>query len=120
MRREVLDPLGPGGSRRFLPKLWDAERDRATRADYVTAPDTAVVLVRGWFLLGAGLPLDLTVHLALSPLARQRRVPPDAAARELPAWDRYDDEVAPSELADVVVRCDDPRRPAVLVRAERR
>jgi len=120
LRREVLEPLGPGGSGRFLPSLWDSDSDRATRADYVDAPAGAVVLVRGWFLLGAGLPFDRTVHLALSSPARQRRVPADAAARELPAWDRYDDEVGPSELADVVVRCDDPRRPAVLVRAERR
>jgi hypothetical protein len=36
-----------------------------------------------------------------------------ADAWTLPAYDRYDAEVAPSELADVVVRWDDPVRPAV-------
>ncbi|MYW00556.1 uridine kinase, partial [Streptomyces sp. SID3343] len=30
LRREVLDPLGPGGTGRALPTLWDAARDRAT------------------------------------------------------------------------------------------
>lgn len=116
LRREVLDPLGPDGSRRWLPTLWDAQRDRATRADYRTATDDTVVLVRGWFLLGAGLPWDLTVHLAVSAAARRRRVPAEAAIRELPAYDRYDAEVAPASVADIVVRCDDPRHPALVTR----
>jgi hypothetical protein len=98
----------------MLPTLWDADRDRATRAAYRTPAADAVVLVRGWFLLGAGLPFDVTVHIVLSPAARARRVPAGAAARELPAWDRYDAEVAPATGADVVVRADDPRHPAVV------
>lgn len=116
LRREVLDPLGPGGSRNWLPTLWDAARDRATRAGYRHAREDATLLVRGWFLLGRGLPLDVTVHLALSPAARRRRVPAGAEARELPAWDRYDREVRPAAIADVVVRCDDPHHPAVVDR----
>lgn len=113
LRRELLDPLGPGGSRRYLPSLWDAERDRATRAEYQTATDRTVILLRGWLLLGRGLPAELTVHLALSSAARRRRVPPADAERELPAFDRYDADVRPVEAADVVVRCDDPRHLAV-------
>ena len=115
LRREVLEPLGPDGSRRILPTLWDAERDRSTRASYRAVSATAVVLVRGWFLLGAGLPFDASVHVTLSKAARARRVPPEFAARDLPAWDRYDDEVRPATWADVVVRADDPRHPAVVL-----
>jgi hypothetical protein len=113
LRRELLEPLGPGGTRRYLPSLWDAERDRATRAPYRTATDRTVVLLRGWLLLGRGLPAELTVHLALSAAARRRRVPPADADRELPAFDRYDADVGPVDSADVVVRCDDPRHLAV-------
>ena len=51
LRREVLDPLGPGGSLRYLPTLWDPVRDRATRAAYAHCPPGAVVLVDGVFLL---------------------------------------------------------------------
>ena len=116
LRREVLEPAGPGGTRRLLPSLWDASADRATRADYVAMPDGSVVIVAGWFLLGAGLPAELAVHVALSAAARARRVPPEAAERELPAWDRYDDEVRPATWADIVVRADDPRHPAVVDR----
>jgi hypothetical protein len=116
LRREVVDAAGPGGSHHVLPTLWDATRDRATRADYVALTESAIVIVNGWFLLGQWLDFDHTVHIALSPAARARRVPTDAAARELPAWERYDVEVGPSELADVVVLADDPRRPAVVFR----
>ena len=56
------------------------------------------------------------VHVAVSSAARRRRVPAELAARELAAYDRYDVEVRPAEAADVVVRADDPRRPAVIVR----
>lgn len=113
LRRELLVPLGPGGTSRYLPSLWDAERDRATRAPYRAADPGTVLLLRGWLLLGRGLPYELGVHLALSAAARRRRVPPADAARELPAFDAYDERVRPAEVADVVVRCDDPRHVAV-------
>jgi hypothetical protein len=110
LRREVLDPLADGGSGEVLPSLWDAERDRATRAARVPVPEGGVVLLDGELLLGAGLAFDLAVHLWLSPAALRRRVP-DAWA--VPAYTRYEEEVGPSALADVVVRVDDPRHPAL-------
>jgi hypothetical protein len=116
LRREVLDPLDGGAPGRILPTLWDASRDRASRAPYVEVPGDAVVVVVGWFLLGRWLPFELCVHVALSPAARRRRVPEGDAARELPAWDRYDAEVSPASCADLVVRADDPAHPALIDR----
>lgn len=118
LRREVLDRLAPGGSGQVLPSLRDPATDRATRTEHVTVPDGGVVLVSGALLLGAGLPFDFVVHLALSPAALARRT----AAEErwtLPAFARYEDEVRPGSLADVMVRLDDPRRPAVVDQAPR-
>lgn len=115
LRREVLDRLGPHGDGRVLPSLWDAEADRATRAAYVPVLPGGVVLVSGAFLLGGGLPFELTVHLALSPAALARRTGADQHWT-LPAFARYEQEVAPADLADIVVRVDDPRRPAVETR----
>ena len=113
--REVLVPLGPGGSGRYLPTFWDAGRDRATRAAYRAAAPGTVLLVDGALLLTPTLrwEFDLAVHLQLSRSARRRRTP---AGQQwtLPAYDRYDAEVGPAEVADLVVRVDDPRRPAVL------
>ena len=113
LTREVLEPLSPGGSGRILPALWDRETDRATRAPYVTLPPGGVLIVDGAFLLGAGLPFDHTVHLWLSPGALGRRVP-DSEHWTLPAYERYEAEVGPAALADVTVRADDPRHPALV------
>jgi hypothetical protein len=114
LRREVLDPLGPGGSGRVLPSLWNAETDRASRAGYLDLPPGGVAVVSGHFLLGGGLPFDVTVHLALSPGALRRRTPA-AQHWTLPAFARYAEEVIPQSFADLVVRLDDPRHPAIVV-----
>jgi hypothetical protein len=116
LNREVLDPLAGDGTGRVLPTLWDAGADRATRAGYVTLPGRGVLLLSGSLLLGAGLALDLVVHLAMSPAALARRT--EAADRwALAAYERYATEVDPPLLADVVVRVDDPRHPAVVIEA---
>lgn len=112
--REVLSPAGPDGSGRILQRLWDASVDRAARAPYSELPPGAIVLVSGPLLLGSGLPFDFSVHLELTPAALARRTPVDLAWT-LPAYRRYTGEVAPETLADVVVRLDDPRHPALVV-----
>jgi hypothetical protein len=112
LRREVLDRLGGDGDRRYLPSLWDPDNDRATRAPYQTAAEDAVLLLDGPLLLGQGLPLDFTVHLRLSAGALRRRTDGEQLWT-IPALERYAAEVRPDELADVVVRADDPRHPAV-------
>lgn len=110
LRREVLDRLAGGW---VLPSLWDSAADRATRAEYVAVPERGVVLVSGTLLLGGQLRFDLAVHLWLSPAALRRQTAP-ADQWTLPAHQRYAAEVAPQRVADVVVRVDDPRRPAVV------
>ncbi|MFC4018697.1 uridine kinase [Micromonospora sp. GCM10011542] len=113
LRREVLDPAGRGGSGLLLPSLWDAAADRASRARHVDLPTGGVVLVSGALLLGGGLPFDVSVHVELSPAALRRRTDP-GQEWTLPAFDRYAEEVAPASFADVVVRADDRRRPALV------
>jgi hypothetical protein len=114
LRREVLDPAGPGGTGRILTKLWNADTDRSAREPYTQLKPGAVVLVSGPLLLGAGLPFDLTVHLELSAAALDRRTGADERWT-LPAYARYGAEVDPAAFADVVVRVDDPRHPALVL-----
>ena len=114
LRREVLDPAGRGGSGRIVTTLWNARTDRATREPYTELPAGAVVIVSGALLLGAGLPFDVTVHLSVSAAALDRRTEPESRWT-LPAYARYDDEVDPASFADVVVRLEDPRRPALVL-----
>ncbi len=113
LRREVLDAVAPGGSARYLPSLRDPVTDRATRAPYVDAEPGLVVVLDGSLALGRGLPLDLTVHLAVRTATVERRTGPDDAWT-LAAYARYAVETDPERAADVVVRVDDPRHPALV------
>jgi hypothetical protein len=113
LHREVLDDFPATG--RALPALRDPATDRSARAQVVVLPEDGVVVVSGSVLLGRGLPFDVRVHLRLTPAALVRRTPDDDAWT-LPALGRYVAERAPLEEADLVVRCDDPRHPAIVVR----
>ncbi|MCF6509119.1 uridine kinase [Blastococcus sp. MG754426] len=114
LAREVLGPVGPGGSGEYLPALWDLARDRSARLPRRPAAAGGVLLVPGSLLQGVGLAFDVVVHLRMAPAARARRTPPEQAW-ELPAFDRYDDEVDPVALADAVVLADHPDRPALVL-----
>lgn len=103
LRREVLE-----SGDKVLPTLWNAETDRASRAEYVPFPDNGVVLLDGTLLLDQWLPAELTVHLHLSPAALARRTSPDLQWT-LPAYDDY----APTP--DVLIRYDHPTRPGWVV-----
>jgi hypothetical protein len=115
LQREVLRPVAADETAHYLPALRDAATNRATRAEPAPLAAHGVLLVCGELLLGAGLSFDLAIHLAVSRAARKRLVP-DEWRWTLPAWDRYDIDVDPVGLADVVIRYDDPRHPAVSVR----
>ena len=111
--REVFDPLEAGGSGRVLPALRDARADRAVRSAPVAVPDGGVLILDGPLLLGRWFPLDLTVHLHLTAAALARRTPVEQQWT-LPAFARYEDEARPTDTADLVVRADDPCRPALV------
>ena len=110
LRREALDPVVSTG--RYLPSLRDPVTNRATRAPEQNLGERGFLIVSGGLLGGLGLPFDYTVHLSASAAALARRTPPDQAWT-LAAFARYDAEVGPANQADVVVRVDDPRHPAV-------
>lgn len=116
LRREVLDPLGPAGSLRWLPSLRDAASGRATRLPPRAAVAGTVAIVTGPFLLRRELAdaVDVGVHLSTSPAAISRRLDGDERLRVLGAWDRYLTEARPAERADVVVAMERPTRPALL------
>ena len=119
LRREVLDPLGPGGSLRWLPGLRDPDADRPLRRPPVEAAPGTVAVVDAPFLARWEVAdaVDVRVHLDVSPAARARRVPTADRARVLPAWERYLEWYDPAASAAVVVRYDRPSHPALVVRS---
>ncbi|WP_432485564.1 nucleoside/nucleotide kinase family protein [Kineococcus esterisolvens] len=118
LHREVLDPLGARTGRWWVPSLYDPATDRASRAPREAVPDDAVLVLAGPFLLRDELRrgLDAVVHLSTSDAAVRRRVDPTDAERVLGAWHRYLAESDPVERATAVLRCEDPRHPAELLR----
>jgi hypothetical protein len=110
LRREVLDAVVTSGA--YLPSLRDAVTNRSTRDAPLAVAPNLILFVSGSLLLRHGLPFDRTIHLAMSPAARARRTSPEQMWT-LPAHEAYDAEVCPSECADVVIKLDDPRHPAI-------
>jgi hypothetical protein len=110
LRREVLGPAVTDG--RYLPSLRDPATNRSTREAPRPVADGTVLLVSGSLLLGRELPFDRTIHLTMSPAARARRTPA-AEAWTLPAYDTYDAVARPADTADLVIKLDDPRHPAL-------
>lgn len=116
LRREVLDPAVARGS--VISALRDPVTGRATRDAPTPVSAEGVIVVDGGFLVGAGLPFDLTVHLRVSAAALDRRTPPDLAWTA-PAYERHRDEADPAGRAEVVVLADDPLRPAIALAPDR-
>lgn len=119
LRREALDPAGPGGSGRVLARLWDAAADRAFRDRYTELAADGVLLLAGSLLLGRGLPAEVGVHLRMSDAALARTTP-GKDAWTLPAFHRYARENEPERRADLVVLADHPDRPALRAGGEKR
>jgi len=116
LRREVLDPMDPGGTARtWLPRLRDPGTDRPYRDARQGAVPATVVVLDGRFLARWEIAdaVDVRVHLEVSPAARARRVPADERARLLPVWEQYLQWFDPAASAAVVVRHDRPSHPAV-------
>jgi hypothetical protein len=117
LRRELLDPLGPGGSGDYLSSLRDPVTNRSTREPARTAQPDLVLVVSGQFLLGHELPFDRVIHLSASPGALGRTTPPEQAWT-LPVVAAYEAELGPADLADIDIRISDPRHPALRIRPD--
>ncbi|MBC7299654.1 MAG: hypothetical protein H5T78_01735 [Nocardia sp.] len=108
LRREILDALREDG--RWLPALWDEQRDRSARAVIRTAQADLVLVLAGPMLLGRGLDFDLTLRLELSERAALRLTPAEQHWT-LPAV--RDHTVDNPEDATWTVRWDHPDRAAL-------
>jgi len=132
LHRVLLDPLGPGGDRRFQQAVYDYRTDTALSQPVTTAPADAVLLFDGVFLLRPELidRWDLRIFVSaafeetlararirdVAPLGSAARVEQRFRDRYLPSQQHYFDTVRPTDLADIVVHNDEPERPAWEVR----
>jgi uridine kinase len=127
LNRVLLDPLGPGGDRRFCGAVYDRTEDAVRSAPVRTAPADAVLIFDGVFLLRPELfdrwDLRVFVSTALErtvdrAVVREHQVSSRADVerrwreRYIPAQRLYFAAVRPAEQADIVVHNDDPQQPA--------
>jgi len=113
-------PLGPGGSRRYVTRVFDVWADRPAESAECVAPDDAVLLLDGIFLLrpelrgmldyAVFLDVDFETCLARALLRDRGRVGADEAEtralyarRYFPAQSLYFQDVQPLEVADLVI-----------------
>jgi uridine kinase len=133
----LLRPLGPGGDRVHVTRVFDMQADRAIHVSPRTASRDAVLLLEGVFLLRPELreQFDYTVFLdapfdvcLTRALARDTQATGDDAAairaryasRYWPAQRLYFAEVGPRELADLVIDHADPLAPSIARERSRR
>jgi uridine kinase len=130
LRGNLLDPLGPGGSRRHSTATFDVRTDQPASSPFRVAPPHAVLVLDGVFLLRPELndAWDLRIFLEVSfKEALRRAVTRDRALfgsaratraryrqRYVPAQRRYLTTVQPRRIADLVIDNHDPAAPRLL------
>jgi uridine kinase len=128
----LLEPLGPGGSRRFRRGIFDYRTDAPVKAPAETAAPDSVLLFDGVFLLRRELASmwDFGVFVDVPFAETQRRaVTRDAAlfgsadevlrryaARYVPGQRLYFERDNPRSRADAVMENEDPERPRLITR----
>jgi uridine kinase len=127
IRAELLEPLGPDGSRRFRTATFDQRRQADVPVTRGTATDDAIMLVDGAFLYRPELNdlwdfrifVDIDFELVLERGSRRDQAWMDSLAaaedryrnRYIPGEKIYWEAVRPHEHADVVVDNRDLRYP---------
>lgn len=128
LHRVLLDPLGPGGSRRFQHAVYDKVTDTALSPPVVTAAADAVLVFDGVFLLRPELmdlwelrifvsaPFEKTIGRARTrdrtPFMSAAEVERRYRSRYIPSQLFYFDTARPADHADIIVHNDEPQQPA--------
>ena len=122
LRSDVLDPLGPGGSRRYRPKAHDLATDAVLDLEPLVAPPGAVVVVDGLFLHRDELrsAFDRTVFLDVPfdetarRMARRDGIAGPGLRRYVEAQRLYFAACAPKERATILIDNTDVSAPRIV------
>jgi uridine kinase len=126
LNRVLLNPLGPGGDRRFQHAVYDHTTDTALSPPVTTANADTVLVFDGVFLMRPELidrwDLRIFVSTALEKtvdraVIRERHVLSRAEVerrwreRYIPSQQLYYATVRPTDHADIIVHNDEPQQP---------
>ena len=127
LKSVLLEPLGPGGNRRFRAATFDYRVDRPVDASLQTAAADAILLFDGVFLQRpelAGMwdfrifvdaPFDVTVSRAVhrAAVADETAIRTSYSQRYVPGQMMYLSQCEPKALADVIVNNTDLQNPSL-------
>jgi uridine kinase len=127
VRSRLLDPLGPGGNRRYCPEAFDYRTDAFIEAPYRLASPDSILLFDGIFLRRPELEdcwdvsifveirfetcLERALTRDLDYLGDPETVRARYHQRYFPAQQHYLQTCRPRQRADFVLVNDDPQRP---------
>lgn len=131
LRELLLDPLGPGGSRRYRRALFDYRADEQVAAPEEEAAPGAILLFDGVFLLRPELrpywDYSIFVHAGFDEIVRRAEardrelmggvetVRERYRSRYIPGQELYFSRCAPRENADIVVDNSDTSDPTLIL-----
>jgi uridine kinase len=134
-RQLLLEPLGPGGTRRVRLNFWNSQDDLPFREDWVAFPEDAILIADGAFLLIPMLrflwdfviwmDVDWETMLERASSRDVAWVGSAALVREryltgwIPRHQWYEETLRPRELVDVEVDNKDIAHPRVIRARER-
>ena len=129
LKDELLEQLGPSGSMRYRPAVFDVWSDAFLYQRFQTAPTNAILLFDGIFLLRPELnefwelriflqaefavTIERAVHRALERDGTIQGVRESYMRRYVPGQTIYLETVRPQTLADVVVDNNDLSTPSL-------
>ncbi|MEQ9504955.1 MAG: hypothetical protein RLO80_01705 [Hyphomonas sp.] len=129
IRRELLDPLGPGGSYVVRTGTFDLDADLPKTVEALQVPADTILIVDGTFLARPELAPAWDVHIFLRTsrtMARNSGIARDCQAggarqqveanydrRYLPAFDLYVAEADPEDGADMIIDLEDFASPRI-------
>jgi uridine kinase len=129
VREKVLQPLGPGGDRRYAPEIFDHQKGEAKTVELKNAPEDAILLFEGVMLFRKELVdfFDFRVLVMCSVVVILERAKvrdiehfgnletllEKYQKRFIPGQKKYLSENQPAQVADVIFFNDDPEHPSI-------
>lgn len=128
LKTDLLEPLGPSGNRNYRAAHFDYRTDAPTRPPLRKAPDHAILLLDGVFLLRPELHdwwdfavfVQVSFSTALGRALIRDQIQLGSSVRQryekryLPGQQLYLDTVHPQQYADIVVDNNDPLNPFLI------
>ena len=121
----VMAPLPSSGSRCYCPAIYDRLTDTTVESKWLVAPEGAVVIVEGLFLLRDHLThewdlsifLDVEEETWISRVKNRDHCPHESfEKRMIPSINSYNAECHPKDRATVTVKYDDFEQPRLITR----